>query len=153
MTATTVGAAGSRPRAVAALRRPTAAYHLALGSGGLLILLGLIMVLSASSVASYAASGSAYSVFQKQALWFALGLPGFAIGLLLPTRVTRRFGYPLLLLAILLLLAVLFPGIGRNVYGARRWISLGAGFQLQPSELAKVALVIGGADLLARKQR
>jgi cell division protein FtsW len=154
MTATTVGAgAGGRPRAVAALTRPTAAYHLALGSGGLLIVLGLIMVLSASSVASYAASGSAYSVFQKQALWFALGLPGLAAGLLLPTRITRRLGYPLLVLAVVLLVAVLVPGIGRNVYGARRWIGVGAGVQLQPSELAKVALVVGGADLLARKQR
>ena len=151
MTATTVGAAGGRPRAVAALTRPTAAYHLALGSGGLLILLGLIMVLSASSVASYAASGSAYSIFQKQALWFALGLPGFAIGLFLPTKVTRRLGYPLLVLSILLLVAVL--GIGRDVYGARRWIALGGSFQVQPSELAKVALVIFGADLMARKER
>ncbi|HET7311806.1 MAG TPA: putative lipid II flippase FtsW [Mycobacteriales bacterium] len=153
MTATTVGAAGNRPRAVAALTRPTAAYHLALGSGGLLILLGLIMVLSASSVASYAASGSAYSVFQKQALWFALGLPGLAAGLLMPTRVTRRLGYPLLVLSVVLLVAVLVPGIGRNVYGARRWIGIGASLQIQPSELAKVALVVGGADLLARKQR
>src|SRR5437764_5714656 len=107
MTATTVGAARPRPRprprAVAALARPSAAYHLALGSGVLLILLGLVMVLSASSVASYAASGSAYSVFQKQALWFALGLPGFAAGLLLPTRITRRLGYPLLIVSLVLL--------------------------------------------------
>ena len=47
----------------AALGRPSAMYHLALGAGGLLIVLGLVMVLSASSVASYAASGSSFSVF------------------------------------------------------------------------------------------
>ena len=53
MTATTVGATrAGRPRAVAALARPSAAYHLALGSGGLLIVLGLIMVLSESREAS-----------------------------------------------------------------------------------------------------
>jgi cell division protein FtsW len=123
-----------------------------LGSGTLLILLGLVMVLSASSVASYAASGSSFSIFEKQALWFALGLPGLFIGMRLPTRITRRFGYPLLIAAIVLLVAVLMPGVGRNVQGATRWIGVG-GLQLQPSELAKVALVIAGADVLARKQK
>jgi cell division protein FtsW len=141
----------ARPRThVAALARPRAAAHLALGSGTLLILLGLVMVLSASSVSSYAASGSSFSIFEKQALWFAMGLPGLLLGLRLPTRVTRKLGYPLLLAAIVLLIAVLSPGVGRNVYGARRWIGVGP-LQLQPSELAKVALVIAGADILARK--
>jgi cell division protein FtsW len=110
------------------------------------------MVLSASSVASYTAFGSSFSVFEKQALWCAIGLPGLLLGLRLPTRLIRRFGYPLLVLSIVLLAAVLAPGVGRNVYGARRWISVGP-LQLQPSELAKVALVLAGADLLARKQK
>ena len=155
MTTTTVGARGRprpRSRQLAAFGRPSAVYHLALGSGALLVLLGLIMVLSASSVASYAASGSSFSVFEKQALWFALGVPGFVLGLRLPTRYTRRLGYPLLILTVVLLVAVLSPGIGRNVYGARRWIAVG-GWQIQPSELAKVALVLAGSDLLARKYK
>jgi len=155
MTTTTVAARGRprpRSRPLPAFARPRAAAHLALGSGMLLILLGLVMVLSASSVASYAASGSSFSIFEKQALWFAFGLPGLFLGLRLPTRVTRRLGYPLLITAIVLLIAVLAPGVGRNVYGARRWIGVGA-LQLQPSELAKVALVIAGADILARKQK
>lgn len=153
MTTTTVGAGGlARPRLLEAMSRPSAAYHLVLGSGGLLILLGLIMVLSASSVASYASSGSSFSVFEKQALWFAMGLPGLVIGLRMPTRYTRKLGYPLLLVSLVALVAVLIPGIGRNVYGARRWIALGP-LQLQPSELAKVALVLAGADLLARKYK
>ena len=157
MSATTVtgratGSTAGRTRSILALRRPAAAYHLALGSGALLTLFGLIMVLSASSVASYAASGSSFSIFQKQALWFVFGLPGLVIGLRMPTRITRRFGYPLLVLAIVLLVAVLVPGVGRNVYGAQRWIAIGP-LQLQPSELAKIALVLAGADLLARKQR
>ena len=156
MTTTTVNsrtrsAARSTPR-IASLARPRAASHLALGSGGLLIVLGLVMVLSASSVSSYAASGSSFSIFQKQALWFAIGLPGMFLGLRLPTRITRRLGYPLLVAAIFLLTAVLAPGVGRNVYGARRWIGVGP-LQLQPSELAKVALVIAGADILARKTK
>ena len=153
MTSTTV-AARSRPQArpLGAFARPRAASHLAMGSGTLLILLGLVMVLSASSVASYAASGSSFSIFEKQALWFALGLPGLLLAYRLPTRLTRKLGYPLLVVAIVMLVAVLAPGVGRNVYGARRWIGFGM-LQLQPSELAKVALVIAGADVLARKQK
>src|SRR3954451_20711645 len=124
MTAPTVGArTAAKPRAITAFARPLASYHLALGAGALLILLGLIMVLSASSVASYASSGSSFSVFEKQALWFALGLPGLFLGLRLPTRITRKLGSPLLLLALVALVAVLVPGIGRNVYGARRWVA------------------------------
>jgi cell division protein FtsW len=156
VTTTTVGRTRvrqpARPGLLSALSRPSAAYHLVLGSGGLLILLGLIMVLSASSVSSYAASGSSFSVFEKQALWFALGLPGLVIGLRLPPRHIRKFGYPLALIALVALVAVLLPGIGTNVYGARRWIDLGP-VQLQPSELAKIALVLAGADLLARKYK
>ena len=156
MTSTTIGARprrGARPGSrMVAFARPRAAAHLALGSGGLLIVLGLVMVLSASSVSSYAASGSSFSIFQKQALWFVLGLPGLFLGLRLPTRFTRRLGYPLLVAAIILLIAVLAPGVGRNVYGATRWIGVGP-LQLQPSELAKVALVIAGADILARKTK
>jgi cell division protein FtsW len=153
VTSTTV-AARSRPRArpTPAFARPRAAAHLALGSGVLLILLGLVMVLSASSIASYSSFGSSFSIFEKQALWFAFGLPGLLVGLRLPTRVTRRFGYPLLIAATVLLVAVLVPGVGRNVQGATRWLGVGP-FQLQPSELAKVALVVVGADVLARKQK
>jgi cell division protein FtsW len=157
MTSTTVASRSrgrSRPaaRPLPAFARPRAAAHLALGSGTLLILLGLVMVLSASSVASYAARGSSFSIFEKQALWFALGLPGLFLGLRLPTRITRKISYPLLVAAIVLLVAVLTPGVGRNVYGATRWIGVGP-LQLQPSELAKVALVLAGADVMARKQK
>jgi len=60
--------------------------------------------------------------------------------------------YPALLLTILLLLAVLVPGIGEDVRNVRRWIDLGP-LQLQPSEPAKLALALWGADLLARKEK
>ncbi|TAM82069.1 MAG: putative lipid II flippase FtsW, partial [Jatrophihabitans sp.] len=88
----------------------------------------------------------------KEALFIAVGLPICWIGLRLPPRAYRFLVYPMLGLALVALLAVLIPGIGVGVYGARRWIDLGP-LQLQPSEFAKVAMLLWGGDLLARKQQ
>jgi cell division protein FtsW len=163
VSSTTLGApggGGSRlaPRRLAGLvagwlDRPMADFQLVIGTSALLVLLGLVMVLSASSVTSYATSGSSFAVVEKQAMWLLIGLPAFVVALHLPVRLYRVLAYPLLGVALLLLLAVLVPGIGAVVNGARRWVALPGGFELQPSEPAKLALVIWGADLLARKDR
>lgn len=146
-------ATGRRGNPLDWLARPQAPFQLILGASALLLMLGLVMVTSASSVTAYATMGSSFAVAKKQAIWVAIGLPAFFLGLRLPIRVYRKLGYPLLALAALLLLAVLVPGVGASVNGARRWIALPAGLQLQPSEPAKLALLIWGADLLARKER
>jgi cell division protein FtsW len=157
MTSATVGGARGRPAkarpVMALLDRPLASYYLVLGTAALLVAFGLIMVLSASSVTSYADSGSSFTIVEKQALWVAIGLPALWIGMRLPPRAYRFLGYPLLLVSVALLLLVLVPGIGVNVSGATRWIDLPGGLQIQPSEPAKLALVLWGADLLARKEK
>jgi cell division protein FtsW len=66
-------------------------------------------------------------------------------------RVYRRLAYPALLLGGLVLFAVLTPHVGVQINGARRWIMLGP-LQFQPSEFVKLAVLLWGADLLARKQ-
>ncbi len=132
------------------LDRPLTSYHLILGATALLLALGLTMVLSASSVTSYRQSGSSFAVFQKQAIWLAAGLPMLWIASRLPVRVYRRLAYPALLSCLVLL--ALVPVLGVEINGNRNWIAVG-GFKIQPSEPAKLALVIWGADLLARKQR
>jgi cell division protein FtsW len=71
----------------------------------------------------------------------------------LPVKVFRALAYPLMLLSALALAVALVPGLGQSVNGAQRWISFGGPFQLQPSEPAKLALILWGADLLARKER
>jgi cell division protein FtsW len=142
-----------RPALLALLDRPLAAYYLVIGTAAILLALGLIMVLSASSVTSYTSSGSSFTIAEKQGVWMVLGLPALWIGSRLPIRVYRMLGYPLLLLSFALLLLVLVPGVGQNVSGATRWIDLPGGLQIQPSEPAKLALVLWGADLLARKER
>ena len=135
---------------LAALRRPQAAYYLLLGASVLLLCLGLVMVLSASSIRSYADGDGAFAIVRRQGAWLALGLPLMAMASLLPPRAWRLLAYPSLILAIGLLCLV--PVLGTEIRGNNNWIQIG-GFNLQPSEPAKLAFVVWGADLLARKER
>ena len=147
----------SRPAAAEArtptLHRPLASFYLVLVSTGLLLALGLVMVLSASSVRSYATYHSSYAIAVKQGVFIAVGLPAMWVASRLPVRFWRLVATPLLVAAVVLLIVVLVPGVGRRVDGATRWIPLPGGFNLQPSEFAKLGLALWGADLLVRKRR
>ena len=136
-----------------ALDRPLTSYHLVLGVTGLLLALGLVMVLSASSVSSYLTYGNSYYVFARQALWVAIGLPLAWLTSRLPTKWLRRIAYPALLGSIGLVALTYLPGFGVTVNGNRNWINLGGPFNLQPSEFAKLALVVWVADPYARKDQ
>jgi cell division protein FtsW len=146
------GRAGARAAArVPLLDRPLTSYYLVLGSALLLAALGLVMVLSASSVSAYRTSGSSFSIFQKQLLWVVIGLPAMWLAVRIPVRVIRVLAWPLMGVSIVGLLLVFVPGIGApEVNGAVRWIQVGP-IRAQPSELAKLALVLWGADVYARK--
>ncbi len=159
MTAAAEEEGGGRPgprehvaAAVGLLDRPLTSYYLVLGCSIMLLALGLTMVLSASSVKQLQATGSAYTLFQKQAVWMAIGLPAMWLASRLPVRTFRALAYPLVLLSVVALGLVLVPGLGRSAGGATPWVDLGP-LQIQPSELAKLGLVLWGADLLARKDR
>jgi cell division protein FtsW len=116
----------------------------------LLMLLGLLMSFSASIVDA-AQDGDAFGTFRRQATWALLSLPVFAIATRLPRRQLRRLSWPLMLIAIVLLVLVLVPGIGVTRFGATRWLGLG-GLVFQPSEIAKLALLLWLADVLERKR-
>ena len=131
--------------------RPLTSYYLVTGSALLLTGIGLVMVLSSSSVASYRVNGSSFAVFQKQLLWVVLGLPAMWLAVRLPVRFVRWLGWPLMAVSIVGLLLVFVPGIGAPpVSGATRWIRVGP-ITAQPSELAKLALILWAADVYARK--
>jgi len=130
------------------LRSPAGPFYLLLGCTLILLVMGLTMVLSASSANAMSRYGSPYTVAAKQATWAAIGLPlGWAASRL-PANAYRRLAYPVLVVALLL---VQVPGLGRQVNGSTNWLALGP-ITVQPSELAKLALVLWGADLLARKK-
>jgi cell division protein FtsW len=136
----------------ALLRRPLLSYYLIMGISALLLALGLVMVLSTSSASALVSGTPLYQDFQRQLLGVALGLPIMWIAARSSPRLFRALAYPLLIMAVIGLMLTLIPGVGVTSGGASRWIDLGP-FQLQPSELAKFAFVLWGADLLARKER
>src|SRR5579875_561126 len=137
---------------LALLDRPRASYYLVVGITLLLLGLGLVMVLSTSSVQDLSEGLPAYSDFKKQLLGAAIGLPAMYVAARSSPRLFRAAAYPLLAVAVVGLGLTLIPGVGQSLNGAARWIQIGP-LQLQPSELAKLALVLWGADLLARKER
>ena len=126
---------------------PAVLMTIALGS---LLLLGLIMILSASSVSAFATYGSSFLFFQRQLVWALIGLLCFMFFARLDYHRLRGFGYVLLPVVIGLLFAVLIPGVGVTSGGSSRWISLGL-FSFQPSEVGKLALVLFAADVFSRK--
>jgi cell division protein FtsW len=150
-------AAGIRERVTAwraLLDRPLTSYYLIVGITALLLGLGLVMVLSTSSVQDLSEGLPAYSDFKKQLLGAAVGLPVMYFAARSAPRLFRAAAYPLLAVAVLGLGLTLIPGVAQsNGTSAARWISLGGPLQVQPSEFAKLALVLWGADLLARKDR
>lgn len=140
-----------RLRADAGSRRPWADCDLvATALMTVLCFIGLVMVLSASSVQSLRQYGSPWHYFERQALWLAFGALAFGLTVRLDYHRWRRVAALSMLVSISLLLAVLIPGVGVHGGGAARWIGIGS-WRLQPSELAKLALVIFAADVLDRR--
>ena len=116
----------------------------------LLLCAGLVMVYSSSSIMAEQKFGSQYYFLKRQA---AAAIAGFGLLVLfsrLRYAALQKFALPILVASVALLAAVWIPGIGVRVGGAQRWIHL-PGFNVQPSEIAKLALVLFSAMLLTRK--
>ncbi|MEP7023667.1 MAG: putative lipid II flippase FtsW [Actinomycetota bacterium] len=142
----------SLPGWLALLDRPLTSYYLILGITVLLLALGLVMVLSTSSAAALDSGTSTYAGFQKQLFGVAVGLPLMWLAARSSPALFRAAAYPLMGISMLGMLLVMVPGIGVTINGATRWLPLGP-IQVQPSEFAKLAFVLWGADLLARKDK
>ncbi len=150
------------------LARPLSSYYLLLASAGLLLLIGLTMVFSATSVTAYYKTGNAFAAIANQAVFALLGLFAFWVCQRLPAGTLRDLGKyilgaAILLLAVLdLLMALKSVGLLEPVPGSPDavevgpiraellWLYLGP-IGLQPAELAKLGMVLWGADVIARK--
>src|SRR5690606_11668616 len=113
--------------------------------------LGLVMITSASSEVAAVNSGNAMYHMIRHLVYLLLGIGAAAAVLLVPLSTWQRLDWMALLAAFVLLILVLIPGVGREVNGSMRWIRFGA-FNIQPSELAKVFVVIYLAGYLVRRQ-
>ncbi len=115
----------------------------------LLAAYGIVCVYSASSYNAEVQYGDPLFFVKKQILGFVLGT-GAMIGIsfLRPERF-QKLGLPAVLLSLVLLALVFVPGVGKSNYGATRWIGVGS-FTVQPSEIAKYALVLFSAGFFAR---
>jgi cell division protein FtsW len=143
------------------LARPLSSYYLLIACAGLLLLIGLTMVFSATSVKAYAANGNAFSAISSQVVYALLGLVAFWICQRLPAITLRALGKYVLGAAIVLLcfqnLVVMIKDIGAQESAPVGPISVSllslsvGGVSIQPSELAKLGMVLWGADVIARK--
>ncbi|WP_234411182.1 putative lipid II flippase FtsW [Nocardioides terrigena] len=133
-----------------ALDRPLSSYYLLLGASTLLLTIGLMMVLSSSSVDAYKTTGDSYAIVKRQLMWVLLGLPCAFIASRMSHAWIRRLAWPAYLLSLTLLLLTAFLGVERN--GNQNWLAVGP-LAIQPSEVAKLGLVLWAANIYARKER
>lgn len=112
---------------------------------------GLVMVYSASAITAQDKLGDSFYFLKRQAMAAGLGFLGMAVAMKLGYRRMARLAYPLLVLAVVMLVVVLIPGLGTTVGGAKRWLRV-PGISIQPAEVAKVAWVIYLAYSLAKKR-
>ncbi|NIR41847.1 MAG: FtsW/RodA/SpoVE family cell cycle protein, partial [Actinobacteria bacterium] len=111
-----------------------------------LVALGVVMVLSASAVVSINESDSAWSLFRRQLVWTAIGAGVLMVTMRIDYHRWRILAAPAAVGSAVLLVVVLLPGFGVTVNDATRWIRVGP-FSFQPSEVAKLAMVLFVADL------
>jgi cell division protein FtsW len=123
---------------------------LLLGSTAFLVVGGLIMVLSASSVSSFAQHGDSFRYFQRQATYAVIGVGALWLTARMRYEAWRTLSLPLLLGTIAMLAIVLSPSAGIEAYGSSRWFQVGP-LTVQPSEIAKLSVVVFTAAVLTRK--
>lgn len=134
-----------------ALERPLTPYYLLLACTALLLTVGLMMVLSSSSVEAYDQTGDSYAVVKRQLIWVVLGIPMAWFASRLPLSTLRNLSTVGLVGSMVLLAATLTPlGVTRN--HQTNWLGVGQ-FVIQPSEFAKLAVILWAAHVYANKQR
>jgi cell division protein FtsW len=115
--------------------------------------IGIVMVYSASSVRSYFSSADPATEGLEQLVWAGIGLVGLVVAMRVDFRLLRYLAIPLYVITLLLLVAVLIPGIGSEINGSRRWIVIPGFGSLQPAEFAKLAIVLYLAHWFDRRGR
>ncbi len=127
-------------------------YALLIATFGLLFI-GMVMILSASTTVSYKQFDNQYIIFLRQLMFASIGIVMMMAISRLPKIFFFRWAKVALWISIVLLVLVLIPSIGISVAGQRNWISLWGPFRLQPSEIAKLTLIVWGSVVLSKQIR
>ncbi len=129
----------------------TTSYYLLLGATVSLVVFGLIMVLSSSSIESLGRNGTAYTIFLRQLLFAVAGTTALVVAIHVRVDTYKKIAWLALIAAIgLQCLVFVMPGESGSVLGNRNWIRLGS-ISIQPSEFMKVALAVFMGTVIARK--
>ncbi|GBG56240.1 stage V sporulation protein E [Sporomusaceae bacterium FL31] len=113
--------------------------------------IGVVMVYSSSAVSAYVNFDDSYYFLKRQIIWASLGLLAMVLTMNVDYHVWRKLAKPVMLVTLILLVLVLVPGLGKVVNGARRWLGFGS-LYLQPSEIAKLSMVLFTSTSLAKHQ-
>jgi cell division protein FtsW len=113
-------------------------------------IIGVLMVLSASSVSALGKYGTAWFFFRRQLFWLLLGAAAYTVMSRIPYTLWQKYTRPIVIITVVMLVAVLIPGVGIHAHGSARWLGFGS-WRFQPSELAKFALIVFCADFLNRR--
>ncbi|MGI6697341.1 MAG: stage V sporulation protein E [Clostridia bacterium] len=116
-----------------------------------LVIIGIIMVFSSSSASAYYAHGDSYYYLKRQMMWAVLGFISMMVLSKIDYEKYDKMSKYILMAGLVSLMLVFIPGLGVTLNGATRWISIG-GHTIQPSEFAKLAIIIYTASALNRKK-
>ena len=117
-----------------------------------LLAIGLVMVASSSYVWSYYKNdGDSYFFIKRQLIFAVIGIIAMTGIALFDYHNWRKFAFPILVVAVILLMLVYIPGVGVKVNGARRWLNFGV--QFQPSEVGKFAIILSFASYISANYR
>ena len=125
--------------------------YILLGAVLVLLAVGVQMVYSSSVVIAHNEFGDGWYFLSRQVTWIALGLIGLGIAAGTDYHRWQKISLVLLVICVIALVLVLIPGLGTKVYGSSRWLKIGPLPLVQPSEFAKLAIVVYMADWLSRK--
>jgi cell division protein FtsW len=139
-----------RADAAVPLGPPSVTYYVIAVVVAVFVMLGLVMVLSASSIQEFHRGNSPWRIFNKQVVWATLGLVALLICSRVPYQFWRRLVVPGLAGAFVLMLLPFVPGVGSRVNDASAWVAVGP-LTFQPSEFLKLAVLLYCADLLTRR--
>lgn len=114
--------------------------------------IGIVMIYSASAIYAYGNMGDSLYYLKRHLVYLAIGIFMMFFAMSMDMERLKKFSRPMILLSICLLVMVLVPHIGRETSGARRWFRMGQ-VNFQPSEFAKVAIILYIADFISRKEK